>query len=98
MLGRAWKVFWEGVDGLKTLAVAAVFFLLGLAEYLDVVNLRPILSYYLGEDKAAFVAMFIPVVFALLRFVSSGPQKWSRRWREENGPTKGGIDVPDGEA
>lgn len=78
-LGRGGKIFWTAVDGLKTLSVAAVFFLLGLAEYTDTVNVKPMLDTLIGDqDKVAKIMMFMPIVFGSLRFMTRSKPKWLR--------------------
>lgn len=83
-LGRVAKLFWETVDGLKTLGVAAVIFLLGLADYTDTVNLKPILDSLLGdENKSAKILMYMPIVFGTLRFITRDKPRWMRRRDED---------------
>lgn len=81
MWGRAWSSIKEAVDGLKTLGVAAVFFVLGLADYLDLVNAKAFLDLVLGEDKSAKIMVLLPVIFAVLRFVSTGAPRWTKQWK-----------------
>ncbi len=82
-LGCAWRVIWQAVDGLKTLVIAGVFVVLGLADYFDAVPLKPVFDYLFGEDAAAKLMIYLPIVFASLRFATNGAPKWSKRWREE---------------
>lgn len=81
--GRFCRAVWEAVDGLKTLGAALVFVGLGLADYFDVVNVRPVLDQLLGEDKAAKLMVIMPVVFGTLRFMTSGKVRWFRDRREQ---------------
>lgn len=83
MLGRVWTAFKDAVDGLKTLGVTAIFTLLGLADYFDVVDVRPFLTMVLGEDRAGKAMVLMAVVFGTLRFISTGGVRWTRKWREE---------------
>lgn len=62
--------------GLKTLITAALFIGLGLADYFDVVNVKPVLDSLFGENTAAKLMIFLPVVFGTLRFVTSGRVRW----------------------
>lgn len=73
----------DAVDGLKTLAVGAVFFALGLADYLDFVNVRPVLDYVLGPDKSAKIMTFLPLIFMTLRFMTKDKPRWMQRWRKD---------------
>jgi hypothetical protein len=82
-LGRVVGMFWEAVDGLKTLGVAVVFFLLGLAEYTDTVDIRPLLHMFIGDDeRVSKIMMLMPLIFGTLRFMTKDKPKWLRR-REE---------------
>ena len=78
MMKLAWRRFYEAVDGLKTLGTAAIIFALGLADYLDVVNVRPVLEYLLGDNLAAKIMIALPIIFGTLRFVTSGKVRWFR--------------------
>lgn len=77
--GRFCRAVWEAVDGLKTLGAAVLFAGLGLADYYDVVNVKPVLDQIMGENAAAKVTILLPVVFGTLRFMSSGKVRWMRR-------------------
>lgn len=83
LLGRVWNIVTRAVDGLKTLGIAAIFFLLGLADYFDIVNIKPVLDLVLGEDRSAKIMVVLPIVFATLRFVSTGAPRWTKQWREQ---------------
>jgi hypothetical protein len=87
LLGRAWRYTKDAVDGLKTLGVAAVFILLGLADWYDIVDIKPLLTMVLGDNVAAKIMVVLPVLFGTLRFVSSGAVKWTRAWREDKAET-----------
>lgn len=78
-LGQVWNAVKEAVDGLKTLGVSAMFLALGLADYYDVVNVKPMLDYVLGEDKASKIMVFLPIIFATLRFMTKDRPRWMRR-------------------
>jgi len=77
-LRQLWNDVTNAVDGLKTLGVSAIFLLLGVADYLDVVNVKPALDYILGDDKASKIMVFMPIVFATLRFVTTGRPRFMR--------------------
>jgi hypothetical protein len=72
----------DAARGLKTLLAAALFFGLGLADYFDAVNVRPLMDQALGENKSAKVMLFLPIVFATLRFLTSGKVRWFNRDKE----------------
>lgn len=76
------KYLWGKLDGLKTFLASGVFILLGVADYFDAVNVRPVLDQALGEDKSAKIMVFLPIVFATLRFVTKNPPRWMRRHRD----------------
>lgn len=76
---RAWKRLAAATDGLKTLGSAALFFLLGVADFVDFVPVRPLMEHYLGTDQAGIVMMFLSAFFAALRFVSRGPMRGFRK-------------------
>jgi hypothetical protein len=92
MLGRIGNAIVAALTGVKTLAFAAVVFLVSLGEYLDVIELRPVLEHFLGEDRAGLIVVLIPVVFAGLRFLTSTPVIQKVR-----DTLKGGIDNPEGD-
>lgn len=77
--GRVCRAVWGAVDGLKTLGAALLFVGLGLADYFDVVNVKPILDQVLGEDKAAKLMLIMPIVFGTLRFMTSGRVRFFRK-------------------
>ncbi len=77
-LRQLWNTCRDAVDGLKTLGVSAIFFALGVADYLDVVNVKPMLDYVIGPDRGAKVMVFLPIVFATLRFFTNGRPRWMR--------------------
>lgn len=81
-----WIVVVEAVDGLKTFTAAGIFFLLGAADYFDVVNVRPVLDYLIGPDKGAKIMTFLPLIFATLRFFTKDRPRWMQRWRHEDVP------------
>lgn len=68
---RAWDRASEAVDGLKALGSAAVLFLLGIADYIDVVPIRPLLEKYLGVEATSTVFIYMAIFFSTLRFVST---------------------------
>lgn len=94
MLGRVWNAIKDAVDGLKTLGTAAIFILLGLADWYDVVDVKPALTALFGEDRGAKLMVLLPLVFASLRFVSNGAPRWTKQWREARGPI-GQVDDPE---
>jgi len=89
---RVIKRAYAALEGLKTYITAAAVVLVGLAEYLQVINLRPILVYFFGEDAAELLSVVIlPLTFAGLRYVTKSPPKPASS-------IKGDVDVPEGEA
>lgn len=78
-LGCIWDKVTSAADGFKTLGVSVIFFALGLADYLDVVNVKPMLDYLLGDDKASKVMIFMPIIFATLRFLTKDRVRFMRR-------------------
>ena len=73
MIKAVYKRIAEKVQGYKTLLTAALFALAGLVDYFEVIDLKPFFSMFFGEDVAAKIMIFIPVVFAVLRYVTNGP-------------------------
>lgn len=72
----------DAVQGLKTLLAAALFIVLGLADYFDAVPIQPLLNLMFGENVAAKLMVVLPIVFATLRFVTSGKVRWMRDNKE----------------
>lgn len=76
-----WARLSDAVDGLKTMAVGGLIFLLGVADYMDFVNVRPALDYVLGPDRSGKIMTFLPLVFMSLRFLTKDRPRWMQKWR-----------------
>jgi hypothetical protein len=61
-------------------ALAALLFTVALAvaDWYDVVPLRPVLEQLFGGDVAAKVAIYVPLVFGTLRYISTTQLKHHR--------------------
>jgi hypothetical protein len=66
----------EAVSGLKTILTAVVLIALGLAQEFQAIDLKPIFTLLFGEDVATKLMIFMPVVFVVLRVVSTTPIRW----------------------
>jgi hypothetical protein len=62
--------------GIKAVAALAVTVALSLADFYDVVPLQPVLTELLGEHAATKLALYLPVIFAILRYVSTTEVHW----------------------
>lgn len=68
----------DAVRGLKTLIAAALCILLALADIFDVIPLQPLLGMVFGDNVAAKIMIVLPVLFGVLRLVSSGKVRFMR--------------------
>lgn len=82
MLGRLYRA----IGGAKTLVLCAGVFVVGLADFFDYIDLRPLLEHYLGADRAGTIMMFLSLVFGAVRyFWTTGPARWSPADRRMRG-------------
>jgi hypothetical protein len=72
----------DAVRGLRTLITAAALIGLGLADYYDTVNVKPVLDQLFGADQSAKLMIFLPIIFGTLRFVTSGKVRWFKKDQE----------------
>lgn len=72
MLSVRWRdrVF-QVAGGLKALAALVLSVGLAMASFYDMVPLQPVLMELFGEHAAAKIALFAPIVFGTLRYVST---------------------------
>lgn len=68
----------DALSGLKTLLAAGLLVALGLAQELQAIDLRPFLTMVFGADLAGKLMIALPVVFVVLRVVSTGPIRFRR--------------------
>lgn len=77
-----WSRLSDALSGLKTLLAAGLFVALGLAQELQAIDLRPFLTMLFGEELAGKLMITLPIVFVVLRVVSTGPV-WFRKGKNE---------------
>lgn len=82
------KAFWnrvmEAVNGLKTTVTAMALILLGVAQELQAIDLRPFLTLVFGEEIGGKLFIVLPVIFLVLRLVTSGPPRfWKSKPKDE---------------
>ena len=75
--------FYKALDGLKTYLMALAILLVGLAEYFSITDLRPVFEHYFGAANASLLAIFIPLVFAGLRYITNSPPAGKARTEDE---------------
>lgn len=74
----------DAIKGLKTLITAAVLVALGLAQELQAIDLKPFFTLLFGEDVATKLMIVLPVVFIVLRAVSTSPIRMPWRHKDQD--------------
>ena len=69
--------------GVKALAALAFSVGLAMADYYDAVPLQPLLQHAFGADAATKIALFAPIIFGTLRYVSTNQIKWQHEEHKE---------------
>lgn len=72
MLDVRWRDRLHNVAGaLKALAAILITVVLAAADYYDAIPLGPLLQQYLGDQAATKIALWAPILFGTLRYVST---------------------------
>lgn len=75
----AWRALWGALRGLKTLLAAGFFGLVGLADVADQIDIAGMLRTAFGDSARVGMVIFgLALLFAWLRFVSSGAVKGTK--------------------
>ena len=80
-LKALWNRVMEAVNGLKTTVTAVALILLGVAQELQAIDLKPILTMVFGEEGGGKLFIVLPLIFLALRLITSGPPRFT--WKSQ---------------
>lgn len=67
----------------KALLAIAFTALLALADFYDAIPFTPLLQLYLGDNAATKLALWVPIVFGVLRYISTNQVSHRHRDMDE---------------